>query len=108
MLQEEYETAAVKQDLSRNSSIKCGLPVIHISNMVAKQFASQSWMRITEDDLKTDFQTLGAAFKSPQLAGKVRRNMVVFPSIEGVIHLMIKKGWMTREEAAVEDPQDQA
>jgi len=34
------------------------------------------------------------------------RNMVVFPSIEGVIYLMIKKGWMTKEEAAIEEPED--
>jgi len=98
LLQDEYETTALKQDFARSSSVKCILPLSHISKLVARQFAGQSWMRINEDDLKRDFEALGAQFKSAKLAGKVRRNMVIFPSIEGIIHL-VKKGWLTREEA---------
>ena len=65
------------------------------------QFAEQSWMRVNEDDLK-HFHSLGAQLKSAQLAGGVRRNMVIFPSNEGIIYLLIKKGWLTPEEAALE------
>ncbi|KAL8717957.1 MAG: hypothetical protein Q9181_008256, partial [Wetmoreana brouardii] len=100
---EVYEQQALKSDYLGRSTVKCTLPITHITKLVGRQFAGLSWMRINEDDLKRDFQALGAEFKSAKLGGKVRRNMVVFPSIEGVIHLLIKKGWMTKEEAAIDD-----
>jgi len=99
MLGEDYEKAALKQDFARLSSMKCVLPLTHITKLVGKQFVGQSWMRINEDDLKRDFEALGAEFKPAKLAEKARRNMVIFPCIEGIIYLLVKKWWMTREEA---------
>lgn len=101
LLGAELEEAALKQDFAKRSKVTCVLPLSHISKLVAKQFAGQSWMRINEDDIKRDFITLGAEIKPALLAGKVRRNMVVFPSIDGIIHQMIKTGWMTKDEAHV-------
>ena len=49
---------------------------------------------------------MGAQFKSVVLAAKTRHNMVVLSSIDGIIYLLIKKGWMTREEADIEDAAD--
>jgi len=37
------------------------------------------------------------------LAGTARRGLITFPSIEGVIYLLKKKGWLTAAELAVED-----
>ena len=82
-----YEAAALKQDLGKCSKVKCVLPLNHISKVVSSQFGGQSWMRVNENDLKRDFLSLGAEYKSAQLAGKVRRKMMVFPSIDGVIYL---------------------
>ncbi len=77
------------------------LPLDHISACVAARFKGQSWMRDDEDDLKRDFKQLGLEPKLARLAGTAR--LISFPSIEGLIYLLRKKGWLTAAELALED-----
>jgi hypothetical protein len=60
-------------------------------------------MRYNEDDIKRDFMQLGLEVKSAKLAGASRRGLIVFPSIEGVMYLLRKKGWMTAAEMTLDD-----
>ena len=60
-------------------------------------------MRYTEDDIKRDFVQLRLEVNSAKLAGVTRRGLVVFPSIEGIMYLLRKKGWMTAAETVLED-----
>ena len=103
LLDEEYEKACLKDDLGKRSNVKCILPLNHISACVAARFKGQSWMRYNEDDLKRDFKQLGLEAKQARLAGTSRRGLITFPSIEGVIYLLRKKGWMTADELTIDD-----
>ncbi|KAL0043400.1 hypothetical protein WJX79_003619 [Trebouxia sp. C0005] len=103
LLDEEYEKACLKDDLRKHSTVKCILPLNHISACVATRFKGQSWMRYNEDDLKRDFKQLGLEPRLARLAGTPRRGLITFPSIEGVIYLLRKKGWLTAAELALED-----
>jgi len=60
-------------------------------------------MRYNEDDLKRDFKGLGLEPKQARLAGTSRRGLITFPSVEGIIYLLRKKGWMTADELTMED-----
>lgn len=60
-------------------------------------------MRYTEDDIKRDFVQLRLEVNSAKLAGVTRSGLMVFPSIEGIMHLLRKKGWMTAAETVLED-----
>ncbi len=60
-------------------------------------------MRYNEDDVKYDFKQIGVEPCQARLAGTARRGVIKFPSIEGVIYLLRKKGWMTAAELALED-----
>ncbi len=73
------------------------------SACVAARFKGQSWMRYNEDDLKRDFKGLGLEPKQARLAGTSRRGLITFPSVEGIIYLLRKKGWMTADELTMED-----
>ena len=55
-------------------------------------------MKYNEDDLKRDFRSLGLEPKQMSLAGTSRRGLITFPSMEGLIYLLRKKGWMTADE----------
>ena len=103
LLDEEYEKACLKEDMQKRSNVKCILPLNHISVCVAARFKGQSWMRYNEDDLKRDFRQLGLEPRLARLAGTARRGLITFPSIEGVIYLLRKKGWLTAAELALED-----
>ena len=89
LLDEEYEKACLKDDLRKHSNVKCILPL--------------ELMRYNEDDPKRDFKQLGLEPKLARLAGTARRGLITFPSIEGVIYLLRKKGWLTAAELALED-----
>ena len=102
LLDEEYEKACFKDDLQKRSSVKCILLLNHISAWATK-FKGQSWMRYNEDDLKRDFKQQGSEPRLARLAGTPRRGLITFPSIEGVIYLLRKKGWLTAAELALED-----
>ncbi|DBB13136.1 TPA: hypothetical protein ACH3X3_005860 [Trebouxia sp. C0006] len=65
-------------------------------------------MRCNEGDLKREFKQLGLEFQ-PQLGsnpgsldwrGTARRGLITFPSIDGVIYPLRKKGWLTAAELA--------
>ena len=103
LLDEMFEKATLKDDLGKRNGIKCILPINHISACVAARFKGQSWMRYTEDDIKRDFVQLRLEVNSAKLAGVTRRGLVVFPSIEGIMYLLRKKGWMTAAETVLED-----
>ncbi len=103
LLDEEYEKACLADDLGKRSSVACILPLNHISSCVAARFKGQSWMRYNEDDLKRDFKQLGLEPKLARLAGTTRRGLIKFPSIEGVIYLLRKKGWLTTAELAIDE-----
>ena len=90
-------------DLQKRSSVKCILPLNRICACVTTKFKGQSWMRYNEDDLKRDFKQLGLKPRLARLAGTVRRGMITFPSIEGGICLLRKKGWLTAAELALDD-----
>ena len=60
-------------------------------------------MRYNEDDLKWDFKQCGLEPKQGRLAGTTRRALNRLPSIEGVIYLLRKKGWMTAAELTLEE-----
>ena len=101
LLDEEYQKAALREDFGKRNGIKCILPINHISACVAASFKGQSWMRYNEDDIKTDFVQLGLKVKSAKLAGITRRGLMFFPSIEGIMYLLRKKGWMTAVETVL-------
>ncbi len=103
LLDEEYEKAALREDLNKRSTVKCILPINHISACVAARFKGQSWMRYNEDDLKRDFKALGLEPKQARLASTSRRGLITFPTVEGIIYLLRKKGWMTADELTIDD-----
>ena len=79
-------------NLRKHSSVKCILRLNHISACVATRFKGQSWMRHNED-------------WNPGLLDwrNCDHCLITFPSIEGVIYLLRKKGWLTAAELALED-----
>ena len=105
-LDDGYEKACLSDDLAKRSSVTCVLPLNHISACVAARFKGQSYMKYNEDDMKRDFSQLGLKIGQDRLAGTSRRGLIKFPSIEGCIYLLRKKGWMTAAELTMEDEED--
>jgi len=100
--------ALLKRDYSATgpvNSVKCVLPLDHVAKCVTRHFQGQSWTRFNGADLKRDFELLGINVKGRTRlgGGGPKRGLLVFPSIEGCMYLMKKKGWMTEEEAGDDD-----
>ncbi len=102
-IDEEYEKAALRDDMVKRNTVKCIIPLKHINACMAARFKGQSWMRYNEDDIKRDFMQLGLEVESAKLVGATRRGLIVFPSVEEVMYLLKKKGWMTAAEMTLED-----
>jgi len=86
------------------NSVKCLLPVDHVTKCITKYVSGQSWLRFNEADLKETFASIGILPGKHRccLAGQPRRGLYIFPSIEGCIYKLKKKGWMTSLEAGEE------
>ncbi len=84
----------------------CVLPLNHISACVAARFKGQSYMKYNEDEMKRHFLEMDLKIGQDRLAGTSRRGLVKFPSIEGCIYLLRKKGWMTAAELSMDDEED--
>ena len=105
-LEEGYEKMCLSDDLAKRSSVTCVLPLNHIAACVCARFKGQSLMKCNEDEMKRDFDKLELKTAPVRLAGATRRGVIRFPSIEGCIYLLRKKGWMTAAELALEDEED--
>ncbi|KAL3138579.1 hypothetical protein ABBQ32_006348 [Trebouxia sp. C0010 RCD-2024] len=84
---------------------KCVLPLDHVTRCVVRHFQGQStWLKPNADAIKRQLKDeLGIDYTTAKLAGKIQRKCFIFPSIEGCIYKMKKKGWMTDEEASMDD-----
>lgn len=74
------------------------LPINYINASVAARFKRQTWMRYNADDIQRGFMQLGLELRSGKLVGISRRGVMIFSSIEGIMYLLRKKGWMTAAE----------
>ncbi len=53
--------------------------------------------------MKRDFMQLGLEVKIGQTCRLSRRGVMIFPSIEGIMSLFLKKGWMTAADCMLDD-----
>lgn len=99
---QNYDDAMLKDDLGspgRRSNVACVLPHNHLVSCVLRHFKGQAWTKANTDDISRNLEKLGIEKKTLKLAGTSRRNLWAFPSIQGIIYLLLKRGWMTLNEA---------
>ncbi|DBB12940.1 TPA: hypothetical protein ACH3X3_005689 [Trebouxia sp. C0006] len=102
------EEELLKRDTSSLGSLhsmKCVLPLDHVAKCVTRYVAGQAWSRFNEAELKKAFEDLGINVKGrcKKRPGPAKRGLLIFPSIEGCVYLLKKKGLMTNEEAGEEE-----
>ncbi len=106
LLEHEYEKACLADDLAKRSTVTCVIPLNHISACVAARFKGQSYMKYNEDEMKRQLLEMGLKIGQERLAGTSRRGLVKFPSKEGCIYLLRRKGWMTAAELSMDEKED--
>lgn len=102
------EEALLKRDtssLGTAQSMKRVLPLDHVAKCVTRYLAGQSWSKFDEAALKETFVNLRINVKGRCRLGPgpPKRGLLIFPSIEGCVYLLKKRGWMTNKEVGEEE-----
>ena len=106
--EDSWETAQLKEDLKRNSGLKCLVPYRHVISCIMMHFKGEAYSRIVSDDVMTALKELGISPRGNARIpiGGTSRRCFIFPSVQGLRYLLKKQSWLTEDDQDFDEEEE--
>ncbi len=98
---DDFEEAMLKDDLRSYSHVKAKIPKSYVVHCIQRHFQGQRYRQGNEDDYLSALKQLGLLAKPADILSK-SKYCVIFPSNQGIRHLLRKKQWLGDDHSDID------